>query len=308
MPGLHRHQSTGMVKGLSVVLIGATSGIGEATARLLAAEGAELVFAGRRSDKGRALAALLGPTAVFQRADVTVEPDVQALIGAALERHGRVDGVINCAGESLPGSAMEQIDIEQAQRLIADAVGAALAVTKHAALAMLPQRSGSIVHLASIAGHSGGWSGVAYSAAKAAVLQVTRSAAVELGERGIRVNSISPGPILTGMFAKAVGVDPNDADLMTVRDEDFMEAVSPWQAIPRVGRPIDVAGTAVWLISDQASLLNGVDIPIDGGISAGRPASIGMPARSRLASAFKAPDEHAASPRGELGSQGPVAR
>ncbi|MGE0066562.1 MAG: SDR family NAD(P)-dependent oxidoreductase [Solirubrobacterales bacterium] len=277
------------VKGKAVVVIGATSGIGAATARLLVAEGADVIFAGRRERAGSELAAELGGSAVFQRADIGVEAEVEALFTTALERFGQVDGVVNCAGESLPGTPLAEVDVPEFERLVATLAGGALATTKHAARAMLPRKRGSIVHLTSVAAHAGGWSGVAYSAGKAAVVQIVRSAAVELGESGIRVNGICPGPILTGMFAKAAGIDPDEADRMATPEAAFTEIVSQWQALPSAGQPGDVAATAAWLLSDASRFVNGIDLAVDGGISAGRPASVGMPARAAMAAAFKRP-------------------
>lgn len=279
------------VEGKSVVVVGATSGIGAATVRGLVTAGADVTFAGRRSEPGEALAAELGGRAHFQRADITVEADVEALFATAAARGSAVDGAVNCAGEALPGTPVAETDVAEFERYVGSIAGGAVSFTKHAALHMLPAHSGSIVHLTSVAAHSGGWSGIAYSAAKAALLQIVRSAAVELGESGVRVNSVCPGPILTGMFAKAAGIDPSEADVMEAPEEEFAELVSPWQALPGVGYPEDVAETAIWLLGDGARFVNGVDVAVDGGISAGRPASVGMPARAALAAAFRRREE-----------------
>ncbi|MBS1889181.1 MAG: SDR family oxidoreductase [Actinobacteria bacterium] len=279
------------VVGKSIVVVGATSGIGAATVRRLVAGGAEVTFAGRRSAPGEALAAELGERAVFQRADITVEAEVETLFAAAADRRGSVDGAVNCAGEPLPGAPVQATDVAGFERYVGSFAAGAVSFTKHAALHMLPARSGSIVHVTSVAGHFGGWSGIAYSAAKAALLQIVRSAAVELGESGVRVNSVCPGPILTGMFAKAAGVDPSEADVMEAPEQEFAELVSQWQAMPGVGYPDDVAAAAAWLVGDDARFVNGVDVPVDGGIVAGRPASVGMPARAALAAAFRRREE-----------------
>jgi NAD(P)-dependent dehydrogenase (short-subunit alcohol dehydrogenase family) len=274
------------LQGKNIVVVGATSGIGAATVRLLVAGGARVTFAGRRQEPGEALARELGDAAVFQRTDVTVEADVEALFARAAER-GPIDGAVNCAGVPLPGTPVPETDVAEFTSYVGALAGGAVCFTKHAALHMLPAKQGSIVHLSSTSGHLGGWSGIAYSAGKAALLQIVRSAAVELGESGIRVNSVCPGPILTGMFAKAAGVDPSEADVMEAPEEEFAELVSQWQAIPGVGYPDDVAGAVLWLLDDTARFVNGVDIPVDGGILAGRPASVGMPARAAMAAAFK---------------------
>jgi NAD(P)-dependent dehydrogenase (short-subunit alcohol dehydrogenase family) len=274
------------LSGKNVVVVGATSGIGAATARRLVGEGARVTFAGRRQAEGDALAAELGDGAGFQRADVTVESDVEALFAAAAE-HGPIDGAVNCAGVPLPGTPVTETDVAQFAEYVGWLAAGAVSFTKHAGLHMVPAKRGSIVHLSSTSGHLGGWSGIAYSAGKAALLQVVRSAAVELGEQGVRVNSVCPGPILTGMFAKAAGVDPSEADVMEAPEEVFAELVSQWQPIPGAGYPDDVAGAILWLLDDSARFVNGVDVPVDGGILAGRPASVGMPARAAMAAAFK---------------------
>lgn len=275
------------IEGKSIVVVGATSGIGAATVRRLVAEGARVTFGGRRSEPGEALSRELGAAAAFVRTDITVESEVEALFAAAAAR-GDIEGAVNCAGEALPGTPLTEIDVPEFERLVASIAGGALCFTKHAARAMLPREHGSIVHLTSIAARFGGWSGVAYSAGKAALEQLVRSAAVELGENGIRVNGVCPGPIMTGMFAKAAGVDPDEADMMESPEEEFEALVSHWQALPGVARPDDVATTIVWLLDDDASrFVNGVDIAVDGGIAAGRPSSVGMPARAAIAASFK---------------------
>jgi NAD(P)-dependent dehydrogenase (short-subunit alcohol dehydrogenase family) len=274
------------LEGKNVVVAGATSGIGAATVRLLIADGARVTFAGRRREPGEALAAELGEAASFQRTDVTIEAEVEALLAAAAAR-GPIDGAVNCAGVPLPGTPVAETDVALFTEYVGGLAGGVVSFTKHAALAMVPRKQGSIVHLSSTSGHLGGWSGVAYSAGKAALLQVVRSAAVELGESGVRVNSVCPGPILTGMFAKAAGVDPSEADVMEAPEEVFAELVSQWQAIPGAGLPDDVAAAILWLLDDSARFVNGVDVPVDGGILAGRPASVGMPARAAMAAAFR---------------------
>ncbi|MBS1862113.1 MAG: SDR family oxidoreductase [Actinobacteria bacterium] len=275
------------IAGKSVVVIGATSGIGAATVRQLVAAGAEVTFAGRRVEPGERMAAELGERAVFQPADITVESDVERLFAAAAARRGAVEGAVNCAGEPLAGTPVAETDVAAFASYVGAFAGGAVSFTKHAALQMLPAQRGSIVHITSVAGHLGGWSGIAYSAAKAALLQIVRSAAVELGESGVRVNGVCPGPILTGMFAKAAGVDPAEADVMEAPEQEFAELVGQWQALPGVGYPDDVAAAVLWLLDDEARFVNGVDLAVDGGTGAGRPASIGMPARAALAAAFR---------------------
>jgi len=156
---------------------------------------------------------------------------------------------------------------------------------KFVAPIMLRQRSGCILNTGSIAAHRSGLSSQTYSAAKAAVVHATRCVAAELGESNIRVNSISPGAIVTGVFAKGVGVDPNTADrhLETVT-KHFANA----QPIPRAGMPEDIARAALYLASDAGSFVNGIDLVVDGGVVTGNRFSAGAQARGELVAAVKA--------------------
>lgn len=278
------------LEGKSVVVIGATSGIGAATVRQLVEAGAGVTFGGRRQEPGEALAGELGDAAVFHRADLTVEADVESLFAAAAGR-GSVDGAVNCAGEPLPATPVADADVAEIARYVGSVAAGAVCFTKHAARHMLPVKRGSIVHVTSLAGRQGGWSGIPYSAGKAALSQIVRSSAIELGESGVRVNGVCPGLILTGMFAKAAGVDAAEADVMEAPEEEFAELASQWQTLPGVGYPDDVAAAVLWLIGDESRFVNGIDMPVDGGVLAGRPASVGMPARAALAAAFRRREE-----------------
>jgi NAD(P)-dependent dehydrogenase (short-subunit alcohol dehydrogenase family) len=280
------HTLTGKV----TVITGATSGIGARTAELFAAEGARVVLAGRRQEEGEAWAAKLGSGALFVRTDVAVESDLHALINRTVDAFGRLDVLINNAGHGGGVSGdIQATDLATFERMLAVHAGGVLAGMKHAARVMVPQGSGSIVNIASIGGHVAGWTNIMYSAAKAAVLQLTRSAAIELGLHGIRVNSISPGPIPTGIFGKAAGLPAAHADRTAEQLEPaFVAALESHQAIRRAGRPDDVAATALWLASDASSFVNGQDIAVDGGITAGRPISVSAAERQLLAGVFAA--------------------
>lgn len=275
----------GSLDGKIAIITGATSGIGARTAELFAAEAAEVVIAGRRKDEGEALAERLGGS--FVRTDVAIESDVEALIAHAVERYGRLDVLVNSAGDPGPGGSIAEVDLATFEQTFAVHLGGVLTGMKYAARVMLQQGSGSIINIASTSGRLAGWSGLGYSAAKAAVIHLTRTAAVELGEKGIRVNSISPGPILTGIFAKGAGMDPAEADRTATRLAGaFAAALENYQPIRRPGTPDDVAQAALWLAGDTSAFVNGHDLIIDGGISAGRPASVALAERAGLARAF----------------------
>lgn len=166
-------------------------------------------------------------------------------------------------------------------------VGGVVSGLKHAAAIMLRQGSGSIINIASVGGYVAGWSPIDYSTAKAAVIHLTRCAAVELGEQGVRVNSISPGPIPTGIFAKGAGWDPTDADQAAeLLEPVFRRALAAWQPIRRVGMTEDVAAAALWLAGDHSTFVTGQNLAVDGGISAGRPASVSAAGFAEIAAAL----------------------
>jgi NAD(P)-dependent dehydrogenase (short-subunit alcohol dehydrogenase family) len=201
-----------VLEGKVAIVTGATSGIGARTAELFAEEGATVVIAGRRADAGTALAARLSPSASFVRTDVSHAPDVKALVEGTAERHGRLDLLVNNAGHGIPQTSIAELDIDAYDRLMAVLVRGVMLGMKYAAPFMIRQRSGSIINIASIAAHRAGYSSQTYAAAKAAVMQFSRAVAAELGEHGVRVNSISPGAIMTGIFGKAANIDPGLAD------------------------------------------------------------------------------------------------
>jgi len=269
------------------VITGATSGIGARTAALFAAEGADVVIAGRRRELGEKLAEELG--ASFFATDVTVESDVEALVAHAIERFGRLDVMVNNAGAAGGAGGIADVDLERFEQTFALHVGGVLLGMKYAARAMLERKAGSIINIASINGSLAGWTGLDYSSAKAAVIHLTRCAAVELGEHDICVNSISPGPILTGIFGKGAGMDPAAADdTAAALEPAFLEALESHQPIRRAGLSDYVAPAALWLASDASSFVTGQNLAVDGGISAGRPASVAIAERATLAKAFAA--------------------
>lgn len=266
--------------GKVAVITGATSGIGARTAEIFVAEGAQVVIAGRRQDRGEKLARALGESASFIRADVSVEADVERMIAHAVDRFGRLDCLINNAGRSSQYTAFTEVDLEQFDAVTAVHVLAVFAGIKHAARVMSAQGSGSIVNVASVNGTRAGLGGHYYSAAKAASIHLTRCAAVELGEKGIRVNSVSPGMTVTGAFLKYVGMTPDEADDHPEYAEAAISAVLPrYQPLQRLIRTDDIARAVLFLASDAARMITGQDLAVDGGISAGWPIAAIRPDR-----------------------------
>jgi NAD(P)-dependent dehydrogenase (short-subunit alcohol dehydrogenase family) len=250
------------------IVTGATSGIGRRTAERFVAEGAFVVVAGRREAEGQAVAAALGGRAHFVRTDVAREADVEALIAFALARHGRLDCLFNNAGGPAPVGGIETIPLEGVDRAMAVLFNGVVAGMKHAAPIMMRQRAGSIINNGSVAGLRAGYSSsMIYSAAKAAVIQLTKVAAMQLAEHGVRANSISPGAIVTGILLKALGLAPDRADQAAPGLTDTFAAVQP---IPRAGSTDDIASLAVFLASDESSFITGQDIVVDGGLIGGR--------------------------------------
>lgn len=195
----------GALDGKIAIVTGGTSGIGEGISRAFVSAGAKVVIVGRREEEGRALEKQIGVR--FVRADVANEADVKAMVDQTVEWFGRVDCLINNAGIPAPMVSITEVDVAIIDQVLAVNLKGVVLGIKHAAPLMLAQRSGSIVNIGSMAGHRGGISGHIYSASKGAVSALTRSAAAELGEKGIRVNTISPGAIVTGIFGKNAGVE-----------------------------------------------------------------------------------------------------
>jgi NAD(P)-dependent dehydrogenase (short-subunit alcohol dehydrogenase family) len=209
----------GMLDNKVAIVTGATSGIGERTAELFVSEGATVLFTGRRKAEGETVARRLGKSASYVPADATSEADWQRVISFAMDRHGRIDALFNNAGGPAPTGGIEDISVNGFDGAMALLVRSVMLGMKHVAFIMKRQRSGSIINNGSVAAHAAGYSSsMVYSAAKAAVVQFTRCVAMELGEYGVRVNSVSPGAIATGIFAKALGMkDASKADALADR-------------------------------------------------------------------------------------------
>jgi NAD(P)-dependent dehydrogenase (short-subunit alcohol dehydrogenase family) len=258
----------GKLDGKIAIITGATSGIGLSTAELFVAEGAKVVIAGRRRAEGEAIAKRLGAACSFVQTDATREEQFRALVDHAMTRHERLDCLFNNAGGPGPTGGIADLPIDAFDACVALNLRSVAIGMKLAAPIMRKQGSGSIINNGSIAGSRAGYSSsTTYSAAKAAVIQLTKVVAMELGESNVRVNSISPGAIATGILAKALGLSVAEAEHSV---ETIRKAYAKAQPIPRAGLPEDIAQAALFLASDESSFVNGHDLVVDGGVIGGR--------------------------------------
>jgi len=242
-----------------VLITGALTGIGRATALAFAKAGARIVVSGRHDEAGQKLIVelrALDAEAEFVRADVRHEDDVRNLILQTVARFGQLDVAVNNAGtEGKPGPVTEQSAESYAATFDTNVLGTLLSM-KHELRVMLAQGHGSIVSVSSTYGHLGGAGASLYAASKHAVEGLTRSAALEAAEFGVRVNVVAPGPIDTAMLTRFTGTAERKAGLV---------AGVPLQ---RMGRPEEIAQTILFLASDKASFSTGATFPADGGKAA----------------------------------------
>jgi len=240
----------------SVLITGALTGIGRATALAFAREGARLIVSGRRDTEGHALAEelrALGAEAEFVRADVRNEDEVRALVDATVKRYGRLDIAVNNAGvEGLMAPLTEQSPENYAHTFDTNVLGVILSL-KHELRVMQTQGSGSIINLSSVAGHVGMAGGSVYVASKHAVEGLTKSAALEGAAFGVRVNAVAPGPIQTDMLDRFIGDEASKSQFL---------ASLP---IARAGKPEEIAQTIIFVASNKAAFLTGQSITVDGG-------------------------------------------
>jgi 3alpha(or 20beta)-hydroxysteroid dehydrogenase len=240
--------------GKVALITGAARGQGEAEARRFVAEGARVVLADVSDEAGQALAGELGDRAAYQHLDVSDEAAWGPAVEAVLARWGRLDVLVNNAGVGYAAD-IAALPLEHHQHLIDVNLNGVYYGMRAAAAPMRAQGRGSIVNISSIDGLVGVQSMTSYAATKFAVTGMTRSAAIDLGPAGIRVNSIHPGVIDTPMVSDAA--------------RPRLEGIVAMQPIPRMGKPEEVASLALFLASDEASYITGAQVVIDGGHLAG---------------------------------------
>ena len=260
---------SGRLEGKVALIIGGTSGIGEATVEAFVAEGARVVIASRSAPKGERMVAVLGASARFFRADVSHEAEIKAAVDASMEAFGRIDCLFNNAGGPTSGDVdtVTSDDFEQAMNLL---LGSVVFGIRHVAPVMKAQGRGAIINNSSVAAHRTQLGDYLYSIAKAGVSHATRLAGMALGPSGITVNAISPGAIATPIFfggsAAAEQLDPGHFDAKMAKLTSNLAKATP---LHRSGLPRDIAAAAVFLASDEGAFVNCHDLVVDGGMTAG---------------------------------------
>ncbi|WP_109524471.1 MULTISPECIES: SDR family NAD(P)-dependent oxidoreductase [Nocardia] len=258
------------LSGKVAIVTGGSVGIGRAIVERFHAEGARVVIADTNRERGAEVAEACGTGAIFRCVDVADLEQMAGLITFALDAFGALDVMVNNAGIS--GTLHRSIlhdDLADFTRVMSVNVLGVMAGTQFAARHMAENGGGSIVNMSSIGGIQAGGGVMTYRASKAAVIQYTKSAAIELAQHEIRVNCIAPGNIPTTLLASsAAGMSPEKAERFAAVVRETMRADRP---LDREGTPEDVAEAALYLGSERSRYITGTILPIDGGTVAGKP-------------------------------------
>ena len=249
--------SAGLLAGKGILVTGGASGIGRAACLAFAREGARVLLSDVNAEGGEQTVAAVrgaGGDASFLRADVSSEPEVEAMVAAAVERFGRLDCAFNNAGVTGAVGPLHEIELEGFERTLRANLTSIFLCMKHEIRAMLKQGGGAIVNTSSGAGVVATPTMSCYCASKHGILGLTKTAAVEHARTGIRVNAICPGSVDTPMLQRYMGNNPGI--------EKLIRAGQPGG---RLGRPEEIAEAAVWLCSDRASFVSGASIFVDAG-------------------------------------------
>ncbi|AUW58105.1 oxidoreductase [Sphingobium sp. SCG-1] len=249
----------GTLDGKSLIVTGAGGGIGAAAAQVLAAAGARLVLSDNNREAGEAAADAVrrgGGEAIFIPADLASEQEIASLVARTVDTYGKVDGAFNNAGVEQRNKPLDELTLEEWELAIRIDLTAVFLCIKHQVKAMLAGGGGSIVNTASSLGQVGLAGASEYCAAKHGVVGVTRAAGADYGSRGVRVNAILPGITATPMIERL----SKDVHLA-----DIFERLKLRHSMHRFGQPSEIGDAVAWLLSDQASFVNGATIAVDGG-------------------------------------------
>lgn len=255
--------------GKVAIVTGGASGIGRGLVERFVVEGARVVIADVETEPGEALAASLGDAALFRETDVSDPEQVEALVAGAVEWFGGLHVMVNNAGVSSPLRRLLDDDLADFHRVMGVNVLGVMAGTRDAARHMAGHGGGSIINMTSIGGIQAGGGVMIYRASKAAVIQFTKAAAIELAYHEIRVNAIAPGSIPTPILGKsAAGMDPEQLRQFEAKIRQGMRDDRP---LKRDGTPDDIAEAALYFATDRSRYVTGTVLPVDGGTVAGKP-------------------------------------
>jgi NAD(P)-dependent dehydrogenase (short-subunit alcohol dehydrogenase family) len=255
--------------GKVAVVTGGASGIGRGIVERFVAEGAKVVIADVQTELGEALAADLGADAVFQRTDVGEQAQVAALVDFAVDAFGGLHVMINNAGRSSPlRKGLFAEDFSEFDAVMRVNVLGVMAGTRDAARHMAEHGGGSIVNISSIGGILAGGGVASYRASKAAVIQFTKSAAIELANYEVRVNCIAPGNIPTPILRSAA--TDEDREKLEQFEARIRQTMRDDRPLKREGTPEDVAEAALYFATDRSRYVTGTVLPVDGGTVAGK--------------------------------------
>ena len=261
---------TDRLTGKVAVITGAASGIGAATAARFIDEGAKVMMGDLQDEVGEKLAASLGPNAAYRHCNVAREPHVSALIGEAVERFGRLDVLYNNAGFGGASGPLDETTTDEYDLTMDVLLKSVFFGIKFASPHMKAQRSGSIISTASVCGLVPAVGSHLYNVAKAGVVMMTKSAALELAEWDVRVNCICPGYIATQLTAGR-SLSELDDDEVTRRLDTARQRMDGAQPITRMGEATDIASMALFLASDDSAWVTGTAQVVDGGLTLGKP-------------------------------------
>jgi NAD(P)-dependent dehydrogenase (short-subunit alcohol dehydrogenase family) len=242
------------------IVTGGASGIGRATALAFAQEGASVVVADVMEQEGEETVKIIednGKKAIFIKTDVSKAADVQAMVDKTIKTYGRLDCAFNNAGIEGKSAPTAECTEENWDRVIAINLKGVWLCTKYEIPPMIEQGRGAIVNMSSVAGIVGFNGLPAYCASKGGIIQLTKTAALEYSNKGIRINAVCPGAIITPMLERIMAADPK-----------MKQSILEMHPIGRLGKPEEIADAVLWLCSDDASFVTGHPLVVDGGLVA----------------------------------------